>query len=107
MLRSIGSDLSPILKSTHPVLAVFYAEWCPFCVSFLPEFRQIKSEKFVTAEVDLSDWDNPLWEEYKIDVVPTLVGFRDGKEFARLDGRRGLGLNSRDIEEIRHKLEKI
>ncbi len=103
MLKSVG-DLSQILKSPSPVLAVFYADWCPFCVSFLSEFERVKSEEFETAEVDLSDWDNPLWEEYKIEVVPTLVAFENGAEIARRDGRRGVGLNSRDIEELRQKL---
>ena len=105
MLKSIGSDLSPVLKNSSPVLAVFYAGWCPFCRSFLPDFEQVKSEKFQTAEVDLSDWDNPLWEEYKIDVVPTLVAFENGKEIARRNGHRGVGLSRRDIEELKHKLE--
>ncbi len=106
MLKSNGSDLSPILESTFPVLAVFYAEWCPFCVSFLPEFEHLKSENFQIAEVDISDEDNPLWEEYRIDIVPTLIAFENGKETFRRNGRRGVGLGSRDIEDLRRELEK-
>lgn len=101
-----GSDLSPILKSTSPVLAVFYAEWCPFCISFLPEFEHLKSENFQIAEVDISSLDNPLWEEYRIDVVPTLIAFQNGKETSRRNGRRGIGLNSKDIDDLRRELEK-
>jgi thiol-disulfide isomerase/thioredoxin len=106
MLSSLGSDLSPILKNPSPVLAVFYADWCPFCLSFLPEFEGLASEQFQTAKVDLSDWENPLWEEYKIDVVPTLVAFDKGKEVARRDGRRGIGLSRKDIDEMKRKLEE-
>ncbi len=105
MLKSNGSDLSPILKSTLPVLAVFYADWCPFCVSFLPEFEHVTSESFQTAEVDISDEADPLWEEYKIDIVPTLVAFEKGKETVRRNGRRGIGLSNRDIEDLKRELE--
>jgi len=105
MLKSNGSDLSPILKSTSPVLAVFYAEWCPFCVSFLPEFEHVKSESFQIAEVNISDEANPLWEEYKIDVVPTLVAFANGEETVRRNGRRGIGLSKKDIEDLKRELE--
>jgi|SRR5712692_1869948 len=106
MLKLNGSEFSPILKSTSPVLAVFYAEWCPFCVSFLPEFEQLNSQNFQIAEVDISDENNPLWEEYRIDVVPTLIAFDEGKETSRRNGRRGIGLSSKDIDDLRRELEK-
>ncbi len=106
MLRSVGSDISSILNSQRPVLAVFYAGWCPFCRSFLPEFEAVKSEKFEVAEVDLSDWDNPLWESYKVDIVPTLIAFQGGKEIARKDGRSGIGLSKAELQEIKQKLEQ-
>lgn len=105
MLKSIGSDLSPILRSSSPVLAVFYAYWCPFCTSFLPMFEGITSNRFQTAEVDISDEANPLWEEYKIDVVPSLIAFENGKETVRRNGRRGIGLNGKDIEDLKRELE--
>jgi thioredoxin len=106
MLRSIGPDLSPILNSNSPVIAVFYAEWCPFCISFLPEFERLKSDTFQIAEVDISDENNPLWEEYKIEVVPTLIAFEKGKETSRRNGRRGIGLGGKDIDDLRHELEQ-
>ena len=106
MLKSKGPDISLILESTSPVLAVFYAQWCPFCISFLPEFEQVKSERFQIAEVDISDENNPLWEQYKIDVVPSLIAFNQGKETDRRNGRRGVGLSSRDIDDLKRELEK-
>ncbi len=101
-----GPNLAPIFESTTPVLAVFYAEWCPFCISFLPTFERTHSESFQTAEVDISDESNPLWEDYRIEVVPTLIAFEKGKETLRRNGRRGIGLNSKDIDDLRHDLEK-
>ena len=106
MFKLSGPDLSPILKSASPVLAVFYAEWCPFCISFLPEFEALKSENFQVAEVDISDEENPFWEEYRIDVVPTLIAFEKGKETYRRNGRRGVGLSNKDIDDLRRELEK-
>ncbi len=93
------------MNSTLPVLALFYADWCPFCVSFLPEFEHLTSERFQTAEVDISDEANRLWEEYKIEIVPTLVAFEHGKETVRRNGRRGIGLSNRDIEDLKRELE--
>lgn len=92
-----------VLESKVPTLAVFYAGWCPFCQSFLPVFRSNEtrapgSPRFV--EVDISDEDNPLWEEYSIEIVPTLVYFEGGRATARIDGRPGRGLKASDVREV-------
>ncbi len=106
MLKTTGPDLSPILKSKEPILAVFYAEWCPFCRAFIPEFESVKPNGFELAKVDLSDWENPLWEEFKVDVVPTLIAFKNGEVIARRDGVLGKGLQRKDLDEFLLQLKK-
>jgi len=50
--------------------------------------------------VYIDDWDNPLWDEYKVDVVPTLVLFDKGKPLYRRDGVLGRGLGDSDLAAI-------
>ena len=45
----------------------------------------------------IDDEQNPLWEEQKIDIVPTVVFYDSGKPLRRLDGRPGVGLTAKDL----------
>ena len=47
----------------------------------------------------VDDYDNPLWEEYSIGVVPTVLLFEEGKVCRRLDGRFGYGLSEKQLKE--------
>ncbi|MGD6805558.1 MAG: thioredoxin family protein [Candidatus Bathyarchaeia archaeon] len=87
-------DLDVQLKSKK-VLAIFYSTWCPFCNRFLPAFNgQMANQKFENiVHVILDDNDNPLWDEYDVSAVPTIIYFEDGKVCDRLDARLGIGLN--------------
>ena len=80
----------------------FSADWCPFCRAFLKHFEPLElSQGFHAAIGDLTDTDSPLWELFSIDVVPTLVAFRNGKSFRRWDGVLGSGLRSEDLDALR------
>ncbi len=57
------------------------------------------------AAVYLDDEENPLWEEYAVEVVPTLGLFRDGKLVERLDGILGYGIDQRMVEEFVRRVE--
>jgi len=59
----------------------------------------------LAALVDISDMDNPLWETFKVAIVPTLVGFRDGKAFVRKDGTAGVGLSAEELEDALRGME--
>lgn len=81
---------------------VFSADWCPFCRSFLPKFAALEPERrFHVARVDLTGLDNPLWERFEIEIVPSVVVFRDGEVTLRLDGIAGVGLDTRDVDRTR------
>lgn len=83
------------------LLACFYADWCPHCIRYLPHFERHSGRPGIElAEVDVSDEDDPLWEELSLAVVPTLILFRDGFQVARVDGVLGRGLRPDDIDRL-------
>jgi len=94
-------DLEIQLKKHKRVLALFYASWCPFCRRFLSVFDKSYSQYDFNSilRVKVDDDDNPLWEEYSIGAVPTVILFEEGKVFRRLDGRFGYGLSEKRLEE--------
>ncbi len=89
------ASLNAELSKSNRVLAIFYATWCPYCMRFVPLFRdQVSSRGFShVVEVILDDYDNPLWDEYGVAAVPTIILFEGGKILSRLDGRLGRGLS--------------
>ena len=88
-------DLDAELKKSENVLALFYASWCPFCGGFVPRFNEKVTSLGIknVIHVLLDDYDNPLWDEYDIPAVPTIIFFEKGKVSKRLDAQLGSGLN--------------
>jgi thiol-disulfide isomerase/thioredoxin len=88
-------DLDVELKKRKKVLALFYATWCPFCVGFVPTFdKKAASLGFENViHVLLDDYNNPLWDDYDVPAVPSVIYFEEGKVCKRLDGRLGRGLS--------------
>ena len=107
---TLGTMLKPSdfeekrLKKRGTLAVLFAAEWCPFCGRFSPIFESALSEKLPGALADLSDLENPLWEQFGIDVVPTVMLFKDGELVYRKDGILGRGLADDVMGEVRSKL---
>ncbi len=95
------------LKVEGPIAVLFEAGWCPFCSRFMPIFESLHEAKVSSAIVDLSDLDNPLWETFRIEIVPTILLFNSGKIIQRYDGVAGQGLNVVIIKEIISKLKTL
>jgi thioredoxin-related protein len=76
------------------VLALFAASHCPFC----QRFSKIFSTHVASCSVDLmvrvnmDDFNGPLWDEYTVNAVPTLLFFENGVIKSRLDAISGVGL---------------
>lgn len=88
-----------VLESKEPTVALFWATWCPFCRRYKPEFDKLAAQHaWRFASVYLDDESNPLWDDYAVEVVPTLALFRDGKLVDRQDGILGYGLDRRATE---------
>ncbi len=97
---SSKKELDAELAQNSEVMAIFYSSWCPYCNRFVPVFDQkISSINVGTVlHVVVDDDDNPLWDQYGISAVPTIICFKDGKVQKRLDGKLGLGLNATQLE---------
>ncbi len=92
------ADLSKELSTNDKVLVLFYATWCPYCMSFVPAFNKMVTRSFSKiVHVILDDYDNPLWDKYDIEAVPTVMYFEEGKVARRLDGQFGIGLNEKQF----------
>jgi len=93
-------DLNIQLKMNEKVLALFYASWCPYCIGFVPVFdkKVVNFSVGSVIHVLLDNYDNPLWDNYSIEAVPTLIFFDKGKVCRRLDGKIGVGLNEKQLK---------
>jgi len=102
-------DLDLELTKNEKVIALFYATWCPFCTKFVPIFeKKIASYKIASViHVLLDDYDNPMWDDYEIDAVPTIIFFNKGKILKRLDARLGGGLSEKDLTLWLNQLNKL
>ena len=93
--------LNVLLQQNRRVLTLFCASWCPFCRSFLSVFdkriAEYSFDSIVRAYVD--DDDNPLWEDYSIEAVPSVILFEQARVVRRLDAELGAGLSEKQFAE--------
>ena len=89
MVKSITSqDFSEeVLNQKGIVLVDFFATWCPPCKMLAPVLEKVsesrQSFKIVKVNID----QNPdKASEYDVEVVPTLLVFKDGKMVKKSEG---------------------
>lgn len=91
MLVHIDNDnwKESVLDSTLPVIVDFFATWCGPCKMLGPVLEQIAAERedVVVAKVDV-DQQPLLANQYRIQVVPTLLLFEDGQPTHVVKGYR-------------------
>jgi thioredoxin 1 len=70
-----------VLKSKEPVVVDFFAEWCAPCKAMAPALEQVAKEMTGKVKVVKIDVDqNPeTTQKYRIQAMPTLMMFKDGK----------------------------
>jgi thioredoxin 1 len=105
----MANEVDSVVLSSKSLL-LFYADWCGYCKSFIPAFAQsiekLDSE-IIAGGVKLNDDDNPLWDKFKINAVPTMIAFSKGSVLDRKDAKMGIGLAKRDLVSILSSLGHI
>lgn len=77
-----------VIKNQQPVLVDFHATWCGPCKQMAPEllkFARQNTSKLRVIKIDI-DKNPALASQYKVQGVPTLVLFKEGKILWRQSG---------------------
>jgi len=75
-----------LIAGEKPVLVDFWAPWCVYCRRIAPAYEKVAQqfgEHVVIAKVDI-DQEPALAEQEQIEVIPSLVLYRDGKAVGSL-----------------------
>lgn len=72
---------SEVLESDKPVLVDFWAEWCGPCRMLAPVVEEITEEFDGSVKVGKVNIDEEpeLANKYRVEFIPTLIVFRNGK----------------------------
>lgn len=89
MIKHINKEnfKTEILDSTKPILVDFFATWCGPCNMLSPILENISNTRadFNIAKVNIDELRD-LAIDYEVEVVPTLLIFKNGKVVGRIEG---------------------
>jgi thioredoxin 1 len=77
-----------VLESAQPVLVEFSAPWCPPCKRLAPVLHELSAEyagRIRFAEIDTDEHIDTA-AAHAVQIMPTLILFRGGREVQRLIG---------------------
>ena len=87
-LKTSNVTVEALIKSKNIVLVDVYADWCVPCKKLKPILSELSNEN--TAWLDLkkvnADQEQLIVEQFKVEVLPTLLVFKNGKELWRHQG---------------------
>ena len=87
MIYATDNDFDSVIKVHNKVLVDFFATWCGPCRMLAPELENVEEQnKDITiVKVDVDDCPN-IAMRYRIDAIPCLVFFENGKPTKRTEG---------------------
>jgi thioredoxin len=90
-----------ISNAEKPILVDFWASWCMPCLTLSPILEKLANEleeKFTLAKVNL-DEARFTAQKYRIDKIPTVVLFKEGKPVSGFIGVRSESMVREWLEE--------
>jgi thiol-disulfide isomerase/thioredoxin len=88
------------IRNAHKAFVLFYATWCPFSRLFLPIFEEYSKRNPKECLRVIVDEEPDVCDEYAIEYYPTVIMFRKGKVYRRLDAEPGVGLSKKQLKEL-------
>lgn len=89
MIKHINKEnfKNEVLDSKEPILVDFFATWCGPCNMLSPILENISNTRadFNIAKVNIDELRD-LAIDYEVEVVPTLLIFKNGKVVGRIEG---------------------
>lgn len=77
---------SEVLEEDKTVLIDFFADWCYPCKMMAPVVEEVaKDESIKVGKVNI-DENQELAEKYAVESIPTIIVFKNGKEYKRQVG---------------------
>jgi thioredoxin-like negative regulator of GroEL len=95
---------SKVLGNDKKTVVLFYATWCPYCANFKPTFESANVGTANKLGSIIDEDENPLWDRFNIQAVPTMIAFQNGKIISRRDARKHAGLTKSDMDSISAEL---
>ncbi len=81
-----------VLNENGIVVVDFFADWCYPCKMIAPIVEELsESENIKVGKVNI-DENQELAEKYNIDSIPTIIAFKEGKEY-----KRQIGVTSKEM----------
>ena len=78
---TIDNFKANVLEGDKPALVEISAPWCTYCRRIGPAMKKVAeqyADTMLIGEINI-DEQEALTEEYKVEVIPTLMIFKDGK----------------------------
>jgi thioredoxin 1 len=98
--EQIEENIDDVLRSKEKVFVLFYASWCPFSQMFLPIFAEYAKGNPLECISVVVDDKPDLCEKFSIDYYPTVLLFKKGEVYKRLDATPGAGLTKKQLIEL-------
>ena len=90
-----------LARSDKPVLVDFWAPWCTYCRRIGPAFDKIAqqyADSLIVGKVNI-DEEPALAQQEQIEVIPTLVLYRDGQAVASIVAPESKAMIDQFLEE--------